>query len=171
MASLMENLISELNDEEKLYRDLIPIADKKAEAIVKNNIDDLQAINEKEQEIINRIASLEQKRQETVGNIAVVMNRQAEGLKLQVIIDMMQNQPVWQKELKEIHDKLKKTVKHLQEVNAQNKHLIEDSLEMIEFNMNYIRSTRMSSGSSNYSKHASAMDTSVYETGAFDAKQ
>ncbi len=171
MASLMENLISTLNDEEKLYSDLLPVADQKAHAIVKNNLDDLQEINEKEQMIINRIASLEQKRQETVDNIAIVMNRKAEDLKLQAIIDMLQKQPAQQKELREVHDRLKKTVKRLQEVNAQNKHLIEDSLEMIEFNMNYIRSTRMSSGSSNYSKHASTMDAPVYETGAFDAKQ
>ncbi|MDR1699813.1 MAG: flagellar protein FlgN [Lachnoclostridium sp.] len=171
MASLMENLISTLKEEERLYSELFPIAEQKAQAIIKNDIEELQAVNEQEQKIINRVTSLEQKRQETVNNIAIVMNRKPEDLKLQVIADMLQKQPAQQKEIKEVHDKLKSTVKRLQEVNARNKDLIEDSLEMIEFNMNFIRSTRMSSGSSNYSKHASVMDSSSYSTGDFDAKQ
>lgn len=171
MASLVENLISILDEEEKFYCDLVPIAERKAEAIIKNNLDDLQKINMEEQGIVDRIGVLEQKRQEVVANIAIVMGQNAKDLNLHAIIEMLQKQPKEQMQLKRIHDKLKKSVERLQDVNAQNKLLIQDALEMVEFNMNYIRSTRMSSGSSNYSKRASVMDAPDLGAGTFDAKQ
>lgn len=45
---------------------------------------------------------------------------------------------------------------------------------MIEFNMNFIQSTRMSPGNNNYDKNASAAGGGVdagFGTGSFDAKQ
>lgn len=58
-----------------------------------------------------------------------------------------------------------------QELNLQNKQLLTEALEMVEFNMNVIRSTRMSSGSSNYSSNAAQVDIGDYGAGMFDAKQ
>lgn len=51
-----------------------------------------------------------------------------------------------------LHDELQQTMKRLVDVNTKNKNLIENSLEMIEFNMNFIQSTRMSPGNNNYDK-------------------
>ena len=65
-------------------------------------------------------------------------------------------------------------MKRLVDVNTKNKNLIENSLEMIEFNMNFIQSTRMSPGNNNYDKNASAAGSGVdagFGTGSFDAKQ
>ena len=49
--------------------------------------------------------------------------------------------------------------------------LIEQSLEMIEFNMNLIQSTRMSPGSGSYTKSAYENDAPAWQTGMFDARQ
>jgi hypothetical protein len=49
--------------------------------------------------------------------------------------------------------------------------LIENSLEMIEYNMNFIQSTRMSPGSNNYNRDASTSYGIDLGPGAFDAKQ
>lgn len=172
MASLMEELVSTLEQEETLYGELVPIAEEKTRVIVKNDLETLQKVTEQEQLLVDRAANLEKKRQEVVSNIAIVMSRDVQTLNLQAIVDMLQKQPEEQKKLKLVHDRLKKTVGRLKDINVQNKLLIEDSLEMVEFNMNYIRSTRMSSGSSNYNKNAAETDSGVYyETGVFDAKQ
>ncbi len=53
----------------------------------------------------------------------------------------------------------------------KNKDLIENSLEMIEFNMNFIQSTRMSPGNNNYNRNATNSYTSDYGGHGFDAKQ
>jgi hypothetical protein len=59
----------------------------------------------------------------------------------------------------------------LTEINARNKTLIEQSLEMIEFNMNFIQSTRMAPGNNTYTRGASQYGNDSYQAGMFDAKQ
>ena len=55
--------------------------------------------------------------------------------------------------------------------NNQNKQLLKEAIDMVEYNMNVIRSTRMSSGSSNYSSDASEVAGMAPQHGMFDAKQ
>ena len=51
------------------------------------------------------------------------------------------------------------------------KQLLKEAIDMVEYNMNVIRSTRMSSGSSNYSSDASEVAGMAPQHGMFDAKQ
>jgi len=90
---------------------------------------------------------------------------------MKAIITLLENQPEEQKELTLIHDSLTNTINQLVELNKKNKSLIQQSLEMIEFNMNLIQSTRMSPGSTNYTKGASQFEMPAAQTGMFDAKQ
>ena len=62
-------------------------------------------------------------------------------------------------------------MRRLVAVNEKNKNLIENSLEMIEFNMNFIQSTRMSPGVNNYDRNATSKYSAGYTSGSFDAKQ
>ena len=50
MASLIEELIMVLGDEEKIYSEIIPIAEKKTQIIVNNDLQSLNSITEEEQE-------------------------------------------------------------------------------------------------------------------------
>ena len=92
-------------------------------------------------------------------------------MKLENMIDALKNQPKEQKILQELHDRLRRTISRLQDLNIRNKELLNQAMEMVEFNMNVIRSTRMSSGSSNYSSNAAQVDVPDIEAGTFDAKQ
>lgn len=171
MASLIEELIHTLEEEEAIYQQLIPITKSKTGMIIKDDLLALQEITEKEQEIVDHINVLERKREEVITNIGTVINKNPKELNVRIIIQFLEKQPKEQKQLSEIHDRLKQTVEILMEVNNHNKSLIEQSLEMIEFNMNFIQSTRMSPGSSSYTKGASVSDAAYTETGLFDAKQ
>lgn len=170
MASLIEELIQTLNEEDAIYTDLIPLAEEKTKVIIKNDLDNLQKITDKEQEIVDRLTALEHKRMDVIKNIGIVINRDPETLTLRAITEILKKQPKEQEQLAAINDHLKKTVQTLVEINNQNKSLINESLEMIEFNMNFIQSTRMSPGN-NYTKGATQTDLFVPRTGIFDAKQ
>ncbi len=170
MASLIEELIATLNEENEIYESLIPINEKKTKVIISNDLDALQEITVTEQEIVQRVSSLEAKRQEVIINIGTVINRNPGTLTLKSLIKLLEKQPREQEQLSIIHDKLQKTVHRLTEINRQNQSLIEQSLEMIEFNMNFIQSTRMSPGN-NYNKNASGIDMPIEQTRMFDAKQ
>lgn len=171
MASLIEELIEVLRKEEAVYKELLPIAEKKTQVIIKNDLTALQEITEQEQRTIETVTALEHKRDEVIVNMGVVLNRNPKTLTLKKLIGLLEKQPNEQMELSKLHDSLTSLLKKLSDANLRNQSLIEQSLEMIEFNMNLIQSTRMSPGSGSYTKNAYESDSVVGQTGMFDARQ
>ena len=172
MASLMEELLTALNSEKEIYEKLIPVCEKKTGILVKGNLAELEAVAQEEQDLVEKAASLGMQREAVIKNIGIVLNKDAETLDLTTLAKLLGKQPQERAKLVELHDSLKAVMKRLVAVNEKNKNLIENSLEMIEFNMNFIQSTRMSPGVNNYDKNASTSGYQAgYSPGAFDAKQ
>lgn len=171
MASLMEELIDTLDKEDRLYADLIPIQEEKIRAIIANDLDSLSRLQGQEQVLVDQVGNLENKRLHVTEDIATVLGIKPEEMNLEKLVNKLNNQPKEKETLEKLHDRLKQTMGRLQELNLQNKKLLTEALEMVEFNMNVIRSTRMSSGSSNYSSNAAQVDYGDYGAGMFDAKQ
>jgi flagellar biosynthesis/type III secretory pathway chaperone len=160
-----------MSQENDIYKELIPIADEKTRIIIKNDLDALQKITEKEQLTIEKINALEKKREEVIVNIGTVLNRKPEELNMKALIKIMGKQPKEQERLGRIHDELAETLRRLVTINDRNKELINQSLEMIEFNMNLIQSTRMAPGVNNYTRAAGESSIRQAGTGMFDARQ
>lgn len=170
MASIIEDLITTLQKEEEVYRSLIPIAKEKSMIIAKNDLQALQKITDEEQVYVEKVMALDKKREETINNIAVVLNKKAEKLNIEKIIALLAKQPKEQLILSEIHTKLKRTLQEFVTFNNHNKALIEQSLEMIAFNMNFIQSTQMAPDN-NYTRSAGQANKLSIDMGMFDAKQ
>ncbi len=171
MAGLIDELVKIMSQENDIYRELIPIAEEKTRVIIKNDLDALQKITEQEQLTIEKITALEKKREEVVINIGTVLSRDPKELNMKALIKIMDKQPKEQKELSRIHDELDGNLRRLVTINDRNKELINQSLEMIEFNMNLIQSTRMAPGVNNYTRSAGESSIRQAGTGMFDAKQ
>ncbi len=170
MASLIEELITTLEKENEIYSNLLPVQEKKKRTIIVNDLKTLQEITQQEQEVIQQIGALERKRQEVMTNIGMVLNRDPDTLDLPALIKLLEKQPEEKKRLSLVYDNLKQTVHQLVDINKLNQSLIEESLDMIEFNMNFIQSTRMSPGN-NYNKDAIGVNMPVGQSGMFDARQ
>lgn len=170
MASLIRELITTLEEEEKLYRELIPIAEKKTDSIVKNDLPSLTDITDKEQKFVELIGKLERKRQEVIRNVGIVMNRRPEELNFKSIISMLEGQTEEQEELRILHDRLRTTVERFSEMNERNQLLIKQSLEMIEFDINLVQSFRSAPSMGQYHQ-ASLVDTDMNRKSVFDTKQ
>ena len=171
MASLTEELISVLQREQDIYQQLIPIAEQKTKVIIQNDLKSLQEITEREQQAIEQLNALERRREEVIVNMGTVLNRDPRTLKLKNMVKLLEKRPEEQKKLAELYDSLTASIRRLSEINERNKTLINQSLEMIQFEMNLIQSTRMAPGSSNYNKQASSFDMPAASAGMFDAKQ
>jgi flagellar biosynthesis/type III secretory pathway chaperone len=171
MAGLIDELVKTMSQENDIYRELIPIAEEKTRVIIKNDLDALQKITEQEQLTIEKITALEKKREEVVINIGTVLSRDPKELNMKALIKIMGKQPEEQKALSRIHDELDGNLRRLVTINDRNKELINQSLEMIEFNMNLIQSTRMAPGVNNYTRSAGESSIRQAGTGMFDAKQ
>ena len=169
MASLIEELIMVLGDEEKIYSEIIPVAEKKTQIIVNNDLQSLNSITEEEQELLGKISKLEKKRQEVIRNIGIVMNRKESELNFVTIIELLNGQEKEQEELRKLHDKLKRTIDVLSTLNERNQMLIKQSLEMIDFDINLMQSLRTSPGVGQYNI-ASEVEMQGMKSGMFDAK-
>ncbi|MCM1568327.1 MAG: flagellar protein FlgN [Roseburia sp.] len=172
MASLMENLIDVLNKESSEYEGLLGLSGRKTPVIVSGNLEDLQKITDEEQELVSRITNLEKKRTEITADIANVLNKDVTTLKLSDLIAMLAERPAEQKALADVHDKLRQAVHGLKRINEQNKELLDDALEMIEFETNMLQAMKAAPETANYNRGAcTAGGTMGVSAGGFDAKQ
>ena len=169
MASLIEELITVLGDEEKIYNEIIPIAEKKTQIIVNNDLRSLTSITEEEQVLVGKIRKLEKKRQEVIHNIGIVMNKNESELNFITLIGLLEGQEKEREELRILHDKLKKTIDMLVMLNERNQILIKQSIEMIDFDVNLLQSLRTSPGVGQYNT-SSEVEMQGEDSGIFDAK-
>ena len=169
MASLIEELIMVLGDEEKVYAEIIPVAEEKTRVIVNNDLQSLNSITEEEQALIGRISKLEKKRQEVIRNIGIVMNKKESELNFITIIDLLKDREKEQEELRKLHDRLKRTIDALKLINERNQMLIKQSIEMIDFDINLMQSLRTSPGVGQYNT-SSEVEIQGLNKGMFDAK-
>lgn len=172
MASLMENLIEVLGQESEEYEGLLTLSQEKMRIIASANLEDLQRIMDDEQEVVGRLNRLEKRRVEVTADIANVLNKDVETMKLSNLIEMMAARPQEQAKLTEIHDRLKTVVREVQRTNEQNRELLQEGLEMVEFEMNMLQAYKAAPETANYTRDAynSGTQMGVADRG-FDAKQ
>ncbi len=172
MASLMENLISILNEECSAYEELLKLSRKKTPVIISGNLEQLSIITDEEQEQASRLTNLDKKRSEVTADIANVLNKDVNKLKLSYLIKLLEKRPAEQRALTDVHDRLKTVVAEVRQVNEQNRELIQTSLELVQFEMNLMQSMQAAPETANYSRGAySTGDTMGVTRGKFDAKQ
>jgi len=171
VASLMEELINTLDQENIEYEKLLKLSKRKSDIIVSKDIAQLEKITDEEQIVVTNINRLDSKREEVTKDIANVINKDVESLKLSVLINLMGRQPEQQRKLAVAHDKLKQTVNQVKLVNETNQKLIEQSLEMVEFDLNLIRSMRQAPQTANYGRNAVSSGSELGSVRGFDAKQ
>jgi len=171
VASLIENLIITLNSEVSEYEKLLELSKKKSAVIVTRDIAALEKITDEEQVVMSRIGKLDSNREEVTRDIADVLNKDVETLKLSTLIGMLSKTPNEQKSLMEVHDRLKVVVSAVRTLNENNRQLIDQSLEMVEFDLNMMKSMRQAPATNNYGKSAVNVGGSFGSVGGFDAKQ
>lgn len=172
MASLMESLIEVLEKESQEYESLLGLSMKKTPVIVSGDLKELAKITDEEQTVVGKINRLDSERQVLFTDIANVINKDVKTLILTDLIQMLSPRPEEQQKLAKAHDKLKTVVRNVERVNEQNRILIQNALEMVEFDMNMLQAMKAAPETANYNKGA-------YNTGAimgvevsgFDAKQ
>lgn len=172
MASLMENLIEVLEKESREYESLLELSMKKTPVIVAGSLEELAKITDEEQNVVERINHLDTKREEVFADVANVINKDVKTLKISDLIAMLEARPEEQKKLAIVHDKLRTVLGEVGKVNEQNRVLIQNSLEMVEFDMNMLQSMKAAPETANYNKGAcnTGEHMGVRRKG-FDAKQ
>ncbi len=170
MASLMDDLIHVLETETVQYQKLAELSREKKGVIIKADVPALEKIVDLEQDVSSQIQNLEKHRRKVMHDMSVVLNKPEEGFTLSTIIDMLGSQPVEQKRLENVKNQLKTTLDEVRKINEQNQTLLNQALEMVEFDLTLFRSMRTAPETANYNKNAYNTGEILGNSG-FDAKQ
>ena len=170
MASLMEDFMNILEEENKGYQRLTELSHEKRQIIIDGDIPALEAITDQEQEIASRLKNLENKRSEVVNDMSIVLSKQPEELTVTNMIAFLNKQPQEQSKLIDLRDRLKETLRGMAEINAQNDTLLKHAMEMAEFDLTLFRSMRQAPTTANYDNRANNTGD-LLGSGGFDAKQ
>lgn len=154
MASLVEELLVGMKKEEACYTRLLDLADTKRQAIIAGAVADLEQVTATEEEISSDLKNLEKKRVRILRDMAVVLGHDGEQFTVTQVIEQMSSQPQEQKDLTEARDALVDVASRLQAANAQNSILLQQALEMVEFDLTLFKSLKQAPETANYDKNA-----------------
>lgn len=170
MASLMEELLTTMNSEQTLYQQLSEMALEKKEIIIHGQVDLLDAISVKEQGVADNLKQLEKRRHNLLISIADVTGLNKDDVTVTKIIEKLSGRPEDQQALTSARDSLVEIASKMQFLNDQNQILLQQSLELVDFDLTLMKSMRQAPVTANYNRNA--MDTgTVLPSSGFDAKQ
>ena len=170
MASLMEELMVCFESEITLYQDLVKAASEKTDIIVKGDIKQLEEYTSLEQDITSQIKNVDNRRLQKIREMASVINRDEKDLTITNLISYLQNRSEEQERLTNIQSRLKSVLEEMKQVNEQNAVLLQQAMELVEFDLMLFKSMRQAPETANYDKRAYNTGT-LLGSGGFDAKQ
>lgn len=170
MASLVEELVSVLKEEEKFYKLLTEYGDEKRRILVKGDVPALEALTVKEQEASDQLLTLSHKQVSILTDISNVIGRTKEVVTVTQLIQFLENQPEEKKLLTDAKDSLLDAANKMKAINKQNEVLIQQAIELTEFDITLIKSMRQAPQTANYDRNAYNTGSLLGSSG-FDAKQ
>lgn len=170
MASLIDDLLTTLSKEKDGYEKLFELTKEKRSAIVNKDISVLEGMTEKEQEVAAVLRNLEKRRLALMKDMAVVLGHDNENLTVTAIIGFLDKQPEEQEKLTKARDELIDAAGRMQFMNEQNRMLLEQAIEMVEFDLNLLKGLRQAPETANYNRNAYNTGD-LLPNGGFDFKQ
>ena len=167
MASLVEELVNILEAEQKVYEKLTGYEEKKKDVLISADVPALEEITNLEQ-LADELIVYSNKQIQALTDIATVLGKTEEKMTVTRLIGLLDTQPEIQKKLTIARDNLLEAANKMQSLNEQNMVLIQQAIELNEFDLTLFKSLRQAPETANYDK--SAYNTgSLLGGGGFDA--
>lgn len=163
MTKSVEQLVQTLDKEAEIYRELLDLSSQKREAIKNHNIDQLETMVNLEQGLVVSLFKLEELREKVVDKI--MREEKIEFVENVTQLAQLLNTDDRNKVI-DSKNKLLVLVKNVSDESRFNNKMIEDKLELINFNINLLAQTGADSG--RYDKKA--VDEDGERKNLFDAR-
>lgn len=170
MASLVDELIDVMREENRLYKVLEEFGEKKRQILIKADVPALEKLTEQEQNVSDELLSVSNRQTHILADIATVVGKDPKKMTVTRLVEMMNTQPEVQKNLSVTRDELMETARRVIAKNQQNELLIRQAIEMTEFDITLFKSLRQAPETANYDRNAYNTG-SVLGASGFDAKQ
>ena len=170
MASLVEELILVLEEENKIYSELSEYAEKKRQILIEADIEALEKLTVLEQNASDELLSKSNRHVAILKDIAVVLGKDSSDITVTKLIEYLETQPIFQQKLIVARDNLLQTATELKQKNNLNEILLNQAMEMTEFDITLFKSMRQAPETANYDRNAYNSGSLLGGSG-FDAKQ
>ena len=170
MASLVEELINVLTEEEKVYRTLAEYGEKKRQIIIDADIPELEKLTDMEQQASDSLLTMSNKQISLLKDIANVLGKTDEKMTVTKLIGYLGTQPDIQAKLSAARDNLLHAAADMKKINDLNSQLLAQAMELTEFDITLFKSMRQAPETANYNKNAYSTGDILGSSG-FDAKQ
>ena len=139
IKELAGKLYKILSEEYRVYQELKRLGNKKQEALIENELEELAEIVEAETELMDNVDNLEVARLQLIESIAKDMDQSAEELSFNQLLPEL---PEAKKdEFSELRDKLLELIEDLNALNESNRQLLMEALKFNEFSMKAVIGT------------------------------
>ena len=170
MASLVEELISVLDNEKILYEELIEVEKQKTKIIVAGDVPALEQLTVIEQQKSDELLAFGNKQIRILNDIKNVLGKSEEKITVTTLIGFLSSQPNIQEKLTIARDDLMTVAKKMHVINKENEILLRQAIEMTEFDITLFKSMRQAPETANYNKNAHNTGV-LLGSSSFDAKQ
>jgi len=166
LASLIDQLIDILEEQAAHYDNLLGLSQEKRDAIIANDVELLNKITGLENILVGQNQKLEKQRLSVTADIATVMNMDPETINLSSLLAKLRGQASYPR-LAAVAERIRAVIPALKEANSQNRILIGNSMEFIDYSMNVIQAA-LGQGPDVF---AGGRDTEITRPSMFDRKQ
>ena len=170
MASLVEDLLNILSQEKDGYDRLYSLSEKKRDAIVHQKLPELEALVNKEQDVSSDLKQLEKRRITALSGMSAVLGHDDELLTVAQVIDLLDKQPKEHEALRHAREELIRSADRMRLLNEQNAILLQQAMEMVQFDLTLFKSLKQAPETANYNRGAYNTGD-ILPSGGFDAKQ
>lgn len=170
MASLVEELVVLLKEENEDYRKLVEYGEKKRQILIDADVPALEKLTVLEQEASDALIVKGNKQAALLNDIATVLGKEQEQMTVTRLIGCLDSQPKVQAKLVAAKEALIESVNELKEINSINSVLLTQAIELAEFDITLLKSMRQAPETANYGRDAYSTGAILGSSG-FDAKQ
>ncbi len=164
MRDLVDKLVMALEKDCEIYDEILRLGEEKKQIIINGDIDKLEKMTKREHALIASLMKLEEIRDKIITQLM----KETGLTSVNVLDDIIRIVDLESREkLESTKRRLGNLMKDVKDVNEANGSLIQQSLDMIEFNVNLI--TSIGDRETNYSGKA-GINYDKNKRGAFDAK-
>lgn len=170
MAGIVYDLIDVLDEQKECYEGLNTLAKYKQEAVVNKDLKLLEEVVSTEEQFIGRLTSLDKKREVLMKDISFVTGMKYVDITVTKVIEKIGEQNDASQKLIILRDEIKIQLETLKKQSEVNKQLLSHSLELVDFMINAVGSTKGYRHVGNYGKPGSDVNVERQQS-LFDYKQ
>lgn len=161
----ISKLIEILKDENKIYQDILSLANTKTEMIAAENMSEISNIAKQEEEYIKQARLIEYKREDQITAIEKSLN--IEGVSdISSLLNYVEDENI-KKQLIQTQREFTNTLNELKRVNLMNDTLIQDALEYINLSVNLMMGA---TADNTYGKSTENVEVQTHHKNMFDFK-